>query len=157
MTPSKSSMRVRGPQPARTPPAARCWSDARKAVAILVGSVIMGLCSIFAVRLERLASFLQTRHRTPTASGTIWLRDGARAASIFCGSPVIGPQKCVTGWAAAPEARRLPAMSVPLHWTGDGLPCGSHFLASFGEEALLFRLAAQLETARPWFHKKPPV
>jgi amidase len=50
-----------------------------------------------------------------------------------------------------------PAMSVPLHWTSDGLPVGVHFMARFGEEAALFRLAAQLEKARPWFDKHGPV
>jgi amidase len=50
-----------------------------------------------------------------------------------------------------------PAMSVPLHWTPDGLPVGVHFMAPFGEEATLFRLAAQLEKARPWFDKHAPV
>jgi amidase len=51
----------------------------------------------------------------------------------------------------------LPAMSVPLHWTPDGLPCGAHFIAPAGDEAALFRLAGQLEQASPWFDKKPPV
>jgi amidase len=50
-----------------------------------------------------------------------------------------------------------PAMSVPLHWTPDGLPVGVHFMAPFAEEARLFRLAAQLEKARPWFDKRAPV
>ncbi|MGB4267860.1 MAG: amidase [Spirochaetota bacterium] len=49
----------------------------------------------------------------------------------------------------------IPAMSVPLHWSEDGLPYGVQFMASFGNEALLFRLAAQLEKAKPWFNKRP--
>ena len=49
-----------------------------------------------------------------------------------------------------------PAMSVPLHWTPDGLPVGIHMSAGFGSEALLFRLAAQLEAAAPWSHRRPP-
>ena len=49
----------------------------------------------------------------------------------------------------------LPAISLPLYWTADGLPCGSHFTGPFGDEAALFRLAAQLEKARPWFDKRP--
>ena len=50
-----------------------------------------------------------------------------------------------------------PAMSVPLSWNDDGLPIGLHFVARFGEEDMLFRLAAQLEEARPWAGKIPPV
>lgn len=48
-----------------------------------------------------------------------------------------------------------PSMSVPLHWTADGLPLGVQFVAPIGEEARLFRLAAQLEQAQPWFHRVP--
>ena len=50
-----------------------------------------------------------------------------------------------------------PAMSVPLFWNSDGVPIGVHFLARFGDEATLLRLASQLETARPWINRRPPV
>lgn len=48
-----------------------------------------------------------------------------------------------------------PSMSVPLHWTPDGLPVGVMFSARFGEDATLFRLAAQLERAQPWDKRRP--
>ncbi|HEV8245690.1 MAG TPA: amidase, partial [Polyangiaceae bacterium] len=50
-----------------------------------------------------------------------------------------------------------PSMSVPLYWNGEGLPIGSMFTARFGDEATLFRLAAQLEAARPWIKRRPLV
>jgi amidase len=50
-----------------------------------------------------------------------------------------------------------PAMSVPLAWNKAGLPLGMMFSAKFGDEATLFRLAAQLEQTRPWNNRLPPV
>ena len=50
-----------------------------------------------------------------------------------------------------------PSMSMPLAWNAAGLPLGMMFTARFGDEATLFRLAAQLEQARPWKDRTPPV
>ena len=48
-----------------------------------------------------------------------------------------------------------PSMSVPLYWNAEDLPIGTHFVGRFGDEATLFRLAAQLEAARPWASREP--
>lgn len=50
-----------------------------------------------------------------------------------------------------------PAMSVPLFWNGEKLPIGIQLAARYGEEATLLQLASQLEQARPWMHRQPPV
>jgi amidase len=50
-----------------------------------------------------------------------------------------------------------PAMSVPLYWNEDNIPIGVQFAGRFGDEAGLFRLAAQLERERPWGGGKPPI
>src|SRR6516162_10799126 len=53
------------------------------------------------------------------------------------------------------NATGTPAISMPLHWTADGLPVGVHFAGRYGEEATLLALAAELETVQPWFDRVP--
>jgi amidase len=50
-----------------------------------------------------------------------------------------------------------PAMSVPLYWTEGGLPVGTMISARAGQERMLFELAYELEAARPWAQRAPPV
>ncbi|MGE4096006.1 MAG: amidase, partial [Candidatus Binatia bacterium] len=50
-----------------------------------------------------------------------------------------------------------PAISLPLHWTASGVPVGVQFAGGFGDEATLLKIAAQLEQAKPWAGKRPPV
>jgi amidase len=50
-----------------------------------------------------------------------------------------------------------PAISLPLHWSEDGLPIGVQLVAAYGREDVLIRVAAQLEQAQPWADRHPSV
>ena len=60
-------------------------------------------------------------------------------------------------WNPVANITGQPAMSVPLHWTADSLPVGSLLIGRAGDDAALLRLAGQLEAARPWQDRVPPV
>ena len=64
-------------------------------------------------------------------------------------------QKAFTPWTSAWNLTGMPAVSLPLHVTADGLPVGVMIAARPAQEALLLSLAAQVEAAAPWIHVKP--
>jgi amidase/6-aminohexanoate-cyclic-dimer hydrolase len=58
---------------------------------------------------------------------------------------------------AAFNASGQPAASLPLHWTAEGLPVGVQVAAAAGEDETLIALCREVEMARPWFHRRPPM
>ena len=91
-------------------------------------------------------------------------------------TPTVGAPPPELGWFTAggpeQEGRRInsfipytaqfnvtgqPAISLPLHWTDDGLPVGVQLVAAYGREDVLVRVAAALEQAAPWADRRPPV
>jgi amidase len=55
------------------------------------------------------------------------------------------------------NATGQPGISLPLYWNADKLPIGVQLLGRYGDEATLIQLAGQLEQARPWSERRPPV
>ncbi len=55
------------------------------------------------------------------------------------------------------NASGQPAISLPMHWTPEGLPVGVQLVAAYGREDVLFRVSAQLEDAQPWAHRHPSI
>ena len=56
-----------------------------------------------------------------------------------------------------PSFSRQPSMSVPLHWTAEGLPVGVQLVGARRKDRTLLALAAELEQACPWVHRWPPI
>ena len=95
-----------------------------------------------------------------------WLTPTLTEPPVPLGSFDSPPESPLMGWMRAAQFMPFtpvcnvtgqPGMSVPLFWNADGLPVGTQFVGRFGDEATLFRLAAQLEEARPWAGRRPLV
>jgi len=61
------------------------------------------------------------------------------------------------GFAPIANITGLPAISLPLHWTAEGLPIGVQFIGNRWRDDLLMQMAGQMEQALPWHGRKPPV
>ena len=92
----------------------------------------------------------QTMIKTIARLGANWVLD---AMGII--KPLAAQTYEFIPWTPVFNVTGQPAMSVPLHWNEAGLPIGMHFVGRWGDEASLFRLAGQLEKAKPWFDKAP--
>ena len=79
------------------------------------------------------------------------LRNSGRLEEIML--PVLGQM----AFTAMGNITGLPSMSVPLHWTEQGLPLGMQFTGRMCDELTLYQLAGQLERAQPWFDRRPPL
>jgi amidase len=73
--------------------------------------------------------------------------------------PFLGFMRAATFVPYTPLANMAgnPAISLPLSWNDQELPVGSMLMAAYGREDLLLQVASQLETARPWADRRPPV
>lgn len=85
----------------------------------------------------------------------------ARAGSALRFTPVVDQIVDENlGWVPYTQLANLtgrPAMSVPLHWTPDGLPMGVQLVGRLGSDESMLALAAQLERAAPWWERTPPL
>ncbi|MBW2633238.1 MAG: amidase [Deltaproteobacteria bacterium] len=91
-----------------------------------------------------------------SAAGGLLLGNRNRLKSIISEliDAIVAPQMPLTHIA---NVTGQPAMSVPVYWNNNNLPIGVHFIGRYADEASLFQLAGQLEEARPWFDRKPPL
>ena len=92
----------------------------------------------------------QTQLKIIARTGTTWILE---AMGII--KPIAAQTFEFVPWTPVFNVTGQPAMSVPLYWNDAGLPIGMHFVGKWGDEATLFRLAGQLEKAKPWFDNGP--
>ncbi|MNN50608.1 6-aminohexanoate-cyclic-dimer hydrolase [compost metagenome] len=91
-----------------------------------------------------------TMAKPPAVIGELVFHEGGSIEDFFTRAAPYG------SFTAVFNATGQPAMNVPLHWNAAGLPIGVQFAARLGDEGTLFRLAAELERARPWASRLPP-
>jgi amidase len=146
----------REPGPEELDPLTRAYWDMGRGVSAADYLLAIGDCQAFARVVARFLGeydlwLTPTLSTPPLPLGEIVSTPEEPLRALERGGPTVayaGVVANITG---------NPAMSVPLFWNDAGLPIGVHFLGRYGDEATLFRLAAQLEAAHPWQGRRPPV
>jgi amidase len=146
----------REPGPGELEPLTRCfWEQGREVTAAAYLMAIEELQRLS----RRIAAFLHgfdaalnpTLSEPPARIGEITSTPEEPTRALARGGRTVGYSGVIANFTGQP------AMSVPLWWNEEGLPIGVHFLGRFGDEATLLQLAGQLERARPWASRRPPI
>lgn len=130
-------------------------ADAGRAV---TGTQYVAAIEHFHALTRRLATFWETHDLlvTPTLPE---LPPGLGEFATTVDNPLVGLFRAapLVSFVAPFNVTGQPAVSLPLHWSAEGLPVGVQLVAAYGREDLLLAVAAQLEQARPWAQRRPPV
>ena len=147
----------------------------RNSLATLIAVVALAGCEqpqTSTVPVHRFANAMLALHEVARAFGTFFEDYDVLLSPTLAKTPLkLGVQPMDSPdldgyWALQGEvipftapfnAAGAPAISLPLGWTSDGLPVGVQFGAAMGNEALLLRLASQIEAAAPWADRKPTI
>jgi len=152
---ARSAMLGRAPGPQDIEPVTRaCWEAGETRTAVELATAVETLYRIagtFRMFLERHDVFLcPTLAEAPPKIGAITMMDDDSdrfTRQVFD----------VTPFCHVCNSAGVPSMNVPLYWSEGGLPIGTIFTSRWGNEALLLRLARELEEARPWARRRPVV
>ena len=131
------------------------WNTFARALAAFFGQYDLYLCPTTAQMPARIGELDMPAHMKMAAKVMLRLQAGSVALRSGMVSQLALESLARTPFTQLANLTGTPAMSVPLHWSEEGLPVGVHFGAAFGREDLLIRLAAQLEQVRPWQQRRP--
>jgi len=135
--------------------AIRQWDKATRAMGRFHVTYDLYLTPTVAFPAARIGELLPKSYEKAAMEVISFLKLGALAKATGLVNKIAIQTLAKTPFTQLANFTGQPAMNVPLQWDEKGMPCGVQFIAPFGDEATLFRLASQLEKAKPWFDKRP--